>query len=203
MTDPIALEGTDWRLVSVPGGIGGGAATLRFEGDAFTIDGPCNRHRGDWDRVGDRLRFGGERGAIASTKKGCPPPLAAREKAMLAALLQPLSASLQGPYLDLVGPDGGVWRFDGRAQPPASGQELIVHVAGQRVPCTGAAPTLCLQVRLQPDAAWQPHHGEIEGFDWQVGVEYVIRVRELPATDAPTDGSARRWVLEEILQRSR
>ena len=198
VNDAIALEATAWRLVSVPAGVGGGVATLRFEGDGFSIDGPCNRHRGNWDRVGERLRFGGERSLIASTKKACPEPMMARESALLAALRQPLTVTLQGPYLDLVAADGSTWRFDGRDQPPSEGRELIVHVAGQRVPCTGVAPTLCLQVRLQPGAAWQPHYGEIAGFDWQVGVEYVIRVHELPG-----DGALLQWKLEEVLQRSR
>lgn len=82
---------------------------------------------------------------------------------------------------------------------PAGGRELILNVAGQRAPCTGAAPTLCLQVRTQPGAAWELHHGEIEGFRWQSGTEYVIRVREIPVANPPADGSSLRWVLEEVL----
>lgn len=79
------------------------------------------------------------------------------------------------------------------------GRELILNVAGQRAPCTGVAPMLCLQVRTQPGAAWQLHYGEIEGFDWQSGTEYVIRVRETPVANPPADGSSLRWVLEEVL----
>jgi hypothetical protein len=82
---------------------------------------------------------------------------------------------------------------------PPEGRELILNVAGQRAPCTGVAPTLCLQVRTQPGAAWELHHGEIEGFNWQSGTEYVIRVRETPVANPPADGSSLRWVLEEVL----
>lgn len=82
---------------------------------------------------------------------------------------------------------------------PAEGRKLILNVAGQRAPCTGVAPGLCLQVRTQPGAAWEMHYGEIEGFNWQSGTEYVIRVRELPVAKPPADGSSRRWVLEEVL----
>jgi hypothetical protein len=84
---------------------------------------------------------------------------------------------------------------------PAEGRSFVLEVAGQRAPCTGVAPMLCLQVRTQPDAAWQYHYGEIEGFDWQVGVESVIRVREFAVENPPADGSSRRWVLEEVLER--
>lgn len=82
---------------------------------------------------------------------------------------------------------------------PAEGRERVVNVAGQRAPCTGVVPTLCLQVRTQPGAAWELHHGEIEGFTWQSGTEYVIRVRELPVANPPADAPSLRWVLEEVL----
>jgi hypothetical protein len=83
---------------------------------------------------------------------------------------------------------------------PPEGRELVVNVAGQRAPCEGAAPMLCLQVRMQPGAAWQLHYFDIEGFDWQSGTEYVIRVREIPVADPPADAPSVRWVLEEVLE---
>jgi heat shock protein HslJ len=117
-------------------------------------------------------------------------------------MASPLAMEFEGPFLRLVAADGSAWRFDSRELPPAEGRERIVMVAGQRAPCTGVAPMLCLQVRTQPGAAWQLHYGEIEGFDWQVGVEYVIRVREYAVDNPPADGSSLRWVLEEVLERS-
>lgn len=80
------------------------------------------------------------------------------------------------------------------------GREIIVNVAGQRAPCTGEAPTLCLQVRTQSGAAWTLHYGDIEGFNWQPGTEYVIRVREAPVANPPADASSLRWVLQEVLE---
>lgn len=203
------LEGIDWRLIAAPdtrpGAVisGAGSATLRFEEERFSMRGPCNRHTGAWSRDGDRLTLGKEGGAVASTKMMCPPEIMAREQALQAAMAQPFTLEFEGPFLRLVGADGSAWRFDSRDLPPAEGRELIVQVAGQRAPCTGVAPMLCLQIRTQPGAAWQLHYGEIEGFDWQVGVEYVIRVRELPVEDLSADGSSVRWVLEEVLERSR
>jgi heat shock protein HslJ len=202
------IEGIDWRLVSAPGTragavlSGAGAATLRFERERFSMGGPCNRHTGEWSRSGNQLSFGREGGAVASTKMMCPPEIMQRETALLAAMASPLAMEFEGPFLRLVAADGSAWRFDSRELPPAEGRERIVMVAGQRAPCTGVAPTLCLQVRTQPGAAWQLHYGEIEGFDWQVGVEYVIRVREYAVENPPADGSSLRWVLEEVLERS-
>ena len=193
------LEGIDWRLASAA--TGAGAATLRFEGERFSMRGPCNQHTGTWRRDGDRLVFGAQGGAVASTRMMCPPPVMAREAALTAAMQQPMGWRLDGSFLLLEAADGSTWRFDSRDLPPPEGRERIVQVAGQRSPCTGVAPMLCLQVRTQPGAPWQLHYGDIEGFDWQSGVEYVIRVRELPVANPPADGSSLRWVLEEILER--
>ena len=76
-------------------------------------------------------------------------------------------------------------------------------VSGERVPCTGVAEGLCLQFRGEPGAPWERYYGEIEGFEWQAGVEYVLRVREFTVANPPADGSARRWMLLEVLDRSR
>jgi heat shock protein HslJ len=202
-----ALEGIDWRLVSATdsktaAAAGAGAATLRFEADRFSMRGPCNRHSGAWKRDGDSLSLGGEEALVASTKMMCPPEIMRREQAFLAAMTQPFTIAFEGSSLRLEAGNGSTWRFDSRDLPPAEGRERIVHVAGQRAPCTGVAPMLCLQIRTQPGAAWELHYGEIEGFDWQVGVEYVIRVREYAVANPPADGSSLRWVLEEVLERS-
>jgi len=195
------IEGIDWRLVAtsaearVPAR-GAGATVLRFEGGRFSLSGPCNKHGGGWSRSGDELRFGGEGAAIFSTKMMCPGELMARESALLSALRQPLRAVFEGPYLSLVAADGASWRFDRRPPAPeATGESLIVQVAGHRAPCAGG---LCLQVRSQPGAAWEPYYGDIEGFEWQPGVEAVLRVRETIAADGQ-----RQWMLEEVLETGR
>ena len=56
-------------------------------------------------------------------------------------------------------------------------------------------------MREQPGAPWQVHAGEIEGFEWQVGMEYVLRIRELPVADPAPGAPSVRWVLEEELDR--
>ena len=81
MSPQASLEGVDWRLASArqaaPGAAPVGTATLRFEADRFSMRGPCNSHTGRWQRNGDQLVFGGEGGAIASTRMMCPPPVMA------------------------------------------------------------------------------------------------------------------------------
>ncbi len=205
------LTGADWRLVAMPGPAdaapppadGAGSAVLRFEDERFSLSGPCNQHTGGWRWDGERLRLGGEDAAIASTMRMCPGELMARERNLLAALVQPLEVVQEGPLLRLVAQDGSVLRFDSRAAPPAEGREFVVLVAGQRAPCTGVMPGLCLQVRTSPGAPWQLHHGEIEGFTFEPGVEAVLRVKEVAVANPPADGSALRWVLVEVMERGR
>ena len=118
------------------------------------------------------------------------------------AMAAPLTLGFDGPFLQLRAADGATWRFDSR--PPAANapRERIVQIAGQRAPCTGVAQQLCLQVRTQPGAPWELHYGDIEGFDWKMGVEYVLRIRETTVANPPADGSARRWQLIEVLDSS-
>src|SRR5690606_41276222 len=119
----------------------------------------------------------------------------------LELLVKPLRAELSGTSLWLRAEDGGSLRFDQRALTDA-GRERLLQVAAQRAPCTGVVETLCLQIRFQPGEPWQLLHGEIEGFAWQSGTEYVLRVREMPRRNAPADASAAAWVLEDVVARS-
>lgn len=210
-TRPVAgdpLEGMDWRLATGPDGRalptqGAGSALLRFEDQRFSLRGPCNTHTGGWRRAGEMLYLGGEGGAIASTKRGCPGELMQRESALLAALQQPLRLQFDGPRLAMVTQGGERWVFDSRDEAPAAGRERIVLVDGAKAPCVGVAPMQCLRVRTEPGAPWELYYGEIEGFAWQQGVEYVLRVREYTVANPPADASRRRWVLVEVLDRSK
>lgn len=205
--DAAVLEGTDWRLVAAPGeasvpDVGPGAATLRFETGRFTLGGPCNTHTGGWSRERAQLRLGGEGAAIASTRRMCPPQIMAREDALMRATAAPFTLGFDGPVLQLRGADGATWRFDSRPPAASAPRERIVQIAGQRAPCTGVAQQLCLQVRTQPGAPWELFYGDIQGFDWRMGVEYVLRVRETTVARPPADGSSLRWELIEVLDSS-
>ena len=97
------------------------------------------------------------------------------ENAHLYAFAQPLRAEFSGTQLRLVSADGARWTFDSQDVPTSAGRERIVLVSGERKPCSGAGAMLCLQVRTEPGAPWQNYYGEIEGFSWQQGVDYVRR----------------------------
>ena len=119
---------------------------------------------------------------------------------MMAAALMVGAAGCATTASTVATPEAGAATPQAGTAVEGEGQEIIVNVAGQRAPCTGVAPMLCLQVRTQPGAPWQLHYFEIEGFNWQPGTEYVIRVREFNVPNPPADAPSKRWVLEEVLE---
>lgn len=72
--------------------------------------------------------------------------------------------------------------------------------------CVGVAPMQCLQVQkglVIENAAWQLFYAPINGFNYQPGFIYQIKVKEetLPSNQVPADGSSIRYSLIEILKK--
>jgi heat shock protein HslJ len=106
-----ALTGIDWRLTAL-----GGAtvppeareAILRFDagmdGASFAASVGCNRFAGQVRIARDTLAFGPAR----STRMACPPPLAAAEAALSAALTATAGWRIEGATLLLLDAAGTV-----------------------------------------------------------------------------------------------
>ncbi len=82
----------------------------------------------------------------------------------------------------------------------------IWWVNGSKVDCTGVGLMKCLQIQksdaLQP-GYWQNLYTEIEGFDFQNGYLYKIKVTEekLNPVKVPADGSLKKYKLIEVLEK--
>jgi heat shock protein HslJ len=88
--------------------------------------------------------------------------------------------------------------------PIASGpSEKTIYVGPYQVPCTGVAPQSCLLVREDPSDDWQYHYDPIEGFVYEPGFEYELRILETPVENPPADASSIRWSLLEIVSKER
>jgi hypothetical protein len=76
-------------------------------------------------------------------------------------------------------------------------------VASQLGMCMGmsAQPFPCLQVKEGASSQWKGFIGPIEGFDYEVGFEYVIEVKVYDIENPPADGSSKRWVLKRIISK--
>ncbi|HSG07739.1 MAG TPA: META domain-containing protein [Longimicrobiales bacterium] len=117
--DPIPgrLEGTEWRLVSLPGAAdvpSGAEATLLLDPDTRRSSGStgCNRFGGGYALEGGRLTLG----LSTLTRMACPGPLAALEADFLEALRVAGGYRFVGEFLELLGEAGPVARFGPRAQ---------------------------------------------------------------------------------------
>lgn len=85
---------------------------------------------------------------------------------------------------------------------PFEPRVIDLYVADHTAPCTGVAPMTCLLVREDPDAEWDYHYFGIEGFDYEPGYFYHLRVEITPVENPPIDGSSTSWRLLEIIDKT-
>lgn len=80
-------------------------------------------------------------------------------------------------------------------------KHVVIEVAPVQVDCVGVAPMKCLQYREKGTTDWLNYYGAIEGFEFQEGYRYTLRIAEYAVENPPADASSLRWVLEQVLER--
>ena len=80
-------------------------------------------------------------------------------------------------------------------------RELTVEVASTRAPCVGVVPMECLQVRWNANGSWELFYDSIEGFTWEPGNRYLLRVARREILDPPADGPSAAFRLLEVLSK--
>jgi heat shock protein HslJ len=80
--------------------------------------------------------------------------------------------------------------------------EKSVYVGPFLVDCEGVGPQKCLLVKENPDDEYSLFYDQIEGFDYEEGYEYELRVREETVQDPPADASAIKWTLIEVVSKT-
>ncbi|WP_417704539.1 DUF4377 domain-containing protein [Rheinheimera aquimaris] len=135
---------------------------------------------------------------LASTMMACSPEIMQREQQFSQLLQQRPRVSIDGKILTL-SKDDTVYQFS--LQPDLSNASTrLIYVAPERKTCTGVGKMQCLQVRDSANDNWQLHYGEIEGFSPEPGIEYRVRIKELPVANPPADAPAKRWILDMIVE---
>lgn len=213
--------GTRWELVrwtqadgqpvQIPLRRTGAAIALAFgaENGRQTASGfsGCNRYTVPYAVTPAGVSFGDS----ASTRMGCIRPQHDElERRYLEGLAQVTSASLDNPawpsqlLLRLENGDSMLYHRVTGMSGEAAGTSRVVLVDSQRVPCVRQdAQSLCFRVRDSAAEPWRLWRGDIEGFVFEPGVSYRIRVNEQPAIGASPDLPAVRWKLEAILEQGR
>jgi hypothetical protein len=89
--------------------------------------------------------------------------------------------------------------------PPASASAptnvKTLFVDAKKVPCEGEGVTECLRVKDGPDAPWQLFYRSIEGFTYEPGYVYELRVEVADVKRAPADASSKRTKLVTVVSK--
>jgi hypothetical protein len=89
----------------------------------------------------------------------------------------------------------------GSADPPAE-PGLTLWVGPRLVDCEGEGPMKCMRVRRAAEGDWELLYQSIEGFTFEEGNAYELRVSRTPVDNPPAGGSSVRYALIEVVSKS-
>jgi hypothetical protein len=78
---------------------------------------------------------------------------------------------------------------------------LTLFVAPQLVDCVGIGPQTCMLVKESPDTDWTYFYDGIDGFDFEPGFYYELRVLRHRVENPSADGSSFRYVLVRLVSK--
>lgn len=165
----------------------------------------CNNYSGPYVMANGQLLI---TQPPASTYMACPAANMQLEQEYLAGLprinASRLDNDMRPTRMTLTLLSGDVLDFARQGDPIVGGQQgptKLVYVNSERVPCTaGAGRATCYQVRENLSQPWQLWYGDIQGFNFQPGIEYRLRVVEVRDPNPPADASSVRWVLDLVVE---
>ncbi len=79
--------------------------------------------------------------------------------------------------------------------------EKTLIIGPETANCTGVMPMKCLQVKENDNGAWTNLYTNIEGFTYEPGYEYVLKVKEEKIKNPPADGSSIQYILIREISR--
>ncbi len=86
---------------------------------------------------------------------------------------------------------------------PANSGDKTMFVREQRIDCEGEGPMLCMQVRDARTDEWTLFYGRIEGFTYEDGYAYELRVNVEEVKAPKADASSKRLRLVEIVSKEK
>lgn len=81
--------------------------------------------------------------------------------------------------------------------------EKILFVSDVKMDCTGVAPQKCLQIKEKESENWTYFYTDIEGFDYEEGYTYKIKVEVSEVENAPADASSLKYTLLEVIEKTK
>src|SRR4051812_2003908 len=83
------------------------------------------------------------------------------------------------------------------------GSQKILYIDSKKSDCVGVSKRKCFLVRETPDEEWQLFYNSIEGFNYEPGFTYKLLVETRKVSNPPADGSSLRWILKDVLEKSK
>jgi len=80
-------------------------------------------------------------------------------------------------------------------------KRMTMYVADHQEECIGAFPTVCMLVKYSPNAEWEFLYDNIQGFNYEPGYEYELRVLVQKDPNPPADASMYRTSLIRVVNR--
>ncbi len=68
-------------------------------------------------------------------------------------------------------------------------------IASTQIDCMGVGPQKCMMVKKGDATNWEIFYGNIDGFNYEPGYEYVLDVKEEKIENPPADGSSIKYIL--------
>lgn len=79
----------------------------------------------------------------------------------------------------------------------------VLTIASEQADCMGVAPQKCMLIKREGNTDWEFWYTGIEGFEYEPGYEYVVKIRREKVSDPPADMSSVRYVLEKVVSKVR
>lgn len=89
------------------------------------------------------------------------------------------------------------------AAAPAPSGPVTLFVRETRADCEGEGPQKCLQVRSAAADPWTLHYGSIEGFHYEDGYAYELKVAIETVSHPPADATTKRFKLVEVVSKTK
>lgn len=79
----------------------------------------------------------------------------------------------------------------------------IMYVSDQTQDCVGVGPQQCLQIKFNASEDWSYFYDSIEGFDYEEGYLYSLKVEKIIVENPPADASSIRYRLIELIDKTK
>jgi len=78
----------------------------------------------------------------------------------------------------------------------------ILYVGSELVDCIGVAPQKCMLIKKNLDSEWEYFYDQIDGFEFQSGYEYKLKIKVKEIKNPPVDSSSLAYSLVEVLEKN-